>query len=148
MIRTSTSTHLTSHRFPLSDVGAVPDRAGTGGGGEGGGPGGVPAAAPGLDGPHHQGLAAGGQQRGVPGPGPRLCGQARQTVRCRVEGLVSRAEEGGRVDPGGPGGPVRDRRRDDPGAGQERGEVLGDALPRLLQPGCLQVGVGPRYLRR
>ena len=128
---------------PLSDVGAVAQPAGPRGWS-----GGVPAAAAGPDGPHHQGLAAGRQQCGLQGQGPRLCCQARQTIRCRLEGLVSGAEERGRVDPGGPRGPVRDSRRDDPGQGQEGRQVLGDALPHLLQPGCLQVGVGPGYLRR
>ena len=141
------TTYLSQIPLSLSDVAAAAHSGGTGGGG-GGGTGGVSTSAPGLDGPHHPGLAAGGQQCHLQGPGPGLRCEARQTVRCRLEGLVSRAEQGGRVDPGGPRGAVRDSRRDDPGEGQERRQGLGDSLPHLLQWGRLQVGVGQGYLRR
>ena len=53
------------------------------------GGGAVQATPPRVDGPHHPGLATGGQQCGQQGGGPGLCCEACQVVRRQGQGLVS-----------------------------------------------------------
>ena len=83
----------------------------------------VPAPPSGPDGPHHPGLAAGGQLSGVARRGPGLRGEARQAVCGGEQGLVPGAAQRERVDPGGPRGAVGDSRHHDPG--ERGGDVRG-----------------------
>ena len=84
-----------------------------------------------------QRLAAGRVECGEPRRWPRVRGQVRAAPRAGQAGVVPGAREAGGVDPGGPGGGVGGGGYHDPGAGHIK--PLGDPLPGVLQPGCLQV---------